>query len=737
MDIHKTKIVYFLFAILIIPVSGVPGFSQQVIPSVIPQPRHLTMNSGSFCLNDAVILAPDNQRISGVIKFFTDAVKKQTGIRLKKGTTTGNIRFGLSATIVHPEGYSILIDTSGILVQARSDTGLFWAVQTLRQLLPPDHPQEVYLPCLTISDEPSYAWRSNMLDVGRHFFPVAFIRQHIDLLSYYKYNIFHWHLTEDQGWRIEIKKYPDLTAKGAYRIEPDGSAYGGFYTQKEISELVQYAKDRNVTIVPEIEMPGHCLAALASYPELSCLKTQFKVASYWGVINDVYCAGQEETYDFITDVLDEVFEMFPSRYIHIGGDEVPKYRWQHCQVCQQKISDDELKDEHGLQSYFIRRIQKYLKSKNRVLIGWDEIMEGGVDTSAIIEVWRGPEKANEAISNQNAIIQTLYFDAPQVTLNLRKTFSYSPAVEGAGTKVLGAECPLWTEGVTTINAHYMLYPRIQAFSEALWNGATEFTDFTERLKQHYDMMDRQGILYGIDGKNLVTVGISFSPQTKSWKIQEQHEIGDLKIRYTKGNKIPDPGSPVFTDSLVIREPVPVVITAFRKDRQAMLPVRYNIMDHLAVGKKTAFKNPYHQNYSKAGDFGLTDGISGSLKYNDGTWLGWWGSDLDIIVDLDLVMTISSLQLNCMQQIQLWIMFPRKVSFSVSSDGKQWKDLPAVLNDVPDDDFTPWQHRFTYVFPTPTRVRFIHAVAENYGTLPSWHNGARENAWIFADEIIVQ
>ena len=418
------------------------SFSQQFV-SIIPQPQQLEMRKGSFLFQDARLVMPVEPKAKKIAQFFADAVKQQTGIMLLDTKSSSyTINFSYKKSITNTEGYEIDIQPQTILVQANNDKGLFWAVQTLRQLIPMEMSSVVEVPCLQIKDAPQYAWRSNMLDVSRHFFSVDFLKKHIDLLSLYKINTFHWHLTDDQGWRIAIKKYPKLTSLGAWRKEADGSSHGGFYSQEQIKDVVSYAQQRNITVIPEIEMPGHTMAAIVAYPELSCRKKQLEVASYFGVINDVYCAGQERTYQFCQDVLTEVLALFPSKYIHIGGDEVPKFRWQQCPVCQQKIKAQGLKDEHELQSYFIKRIQKFLQSKGRVLIGWDEIMEGGADKNAIIEVWRGQEKAKEAIANGNAIIQTLYLDGPPASLTLQKSFAFDPSVAGDNKKVLGADSPV-------------------------------------------------------------------------------------------------------------------------------------------------------------------------------------------------------------------------------------------------------------------------------------------------------
>ena len=724
-----------VFCIVAYTLITVTLFSQSFI-SIIPQPQQLEMRKGSFILQDARLVMPVEAKAKKIAQFFADAVKQQTGISLLATKSSSyTINFSYKKSITNTEGYEIDIQPQTILVQANNDKGLFWAVQTLRQLIPMEMSSVVEVPCLQIKDAPQYAWRSNMLDVSRHFFSVEFLKKHIDLLSLYKFNTFHWHLTDDQGWRIAIKKYPKLTSVGAWRTEADGSSHGGFYTQEQIKEVVSYAQQRNITIIPEIEMPGHTMAAIVAYPELSCRKKQLEVASYFGVINDVYCAGQERTYQFCQDVLAEVLALFPSKYIHIGGDEVPKFRWQQCPVCQQKIKTQGLKDEHELQSYFIKRIQKFLQSKGRVLIGWDEIMEGGADKNAIIEVWRGQEKAKEAIANGNSIIQTLYLDGPPASLTLQKSFAFDPLIAGDNKKVLGADCPLWTEWVTEYNAEYMLYPRVQAFAERLWNDKTNYPDFRKRLRRHYERMDKMQVMFGAEDKNLLATQLKYLPEEKQWRLYAETGLDEIQIFYSLNDESPSEHS--FADSLSISSPENINLVPMRKGKQALAVLQYIIMDHKALGKKVNFKEAYHENYKKIGDYGLTDGIKGSLNFGDGTWMGWSGNNLDMVVDMDSSVSIQYLQLNCLQQTQSWILLPKKVEFFISDDGENWKQLTTQTHNIPDEDFKPQVHEFSYRIPIAMKARYIRAVATNYGKLPAWHNGAGGDAWIFSDELIVR
>lgn len=705
--------------------------------SIIPLPSHIEVSNGTFCLNLAEIILPSDKQAKKLADYLADAVLKQCNVDLFQTTGKNKIIFQYCDKIKNPEGYQILISRNKIRFTAANDTGLFRAIQSFRQLLPVVPEGQIFLPCMQVIDEPIYRWRSNMLDVSRHFFSVDYLKKHIDMLAYYKYNFFHWHLTDDQGWRIEIKKYPELTRTGAYRIESDGSVYGGYYTQQEISEVIEYARQRYITIIPEIEMPGHCLAALASYPELSCRKIQFSVPNNWGVFNDVYCAGNEQTYLFIEDVLEEVLKLFPSKYIHIGGDEVPKYRWQNCSDCQKKITTGHLKNEEGLQSYFITRIQNYLKSHNRVMIGWDEILEGGISSDAIVEVWRGKEKEQEALKNGNKIIQTLYFDAPPDVLGIKKTLNYKPSDSKYNKFVFGAECPLWTENITEFNADYMLYPRIQAFSEALWNGNTTEMDFRLRLKKHYTLMDNLKIYYSKESKPFFYVTLKFIPDIKAWRLFEIHENNNVKIHFTSDGSVPVLESKIFTDSLTILNPQLLTVAAIRDDSVTSLPVRFSIVENTITGKTPVFSTPCNEKYNKGGIYGMTDGITGSMNFADGTWMGWWGEDVNFFVDLGFQKEINFIQINFMQQVQSWILLPNKVEFFISDDMKNWKQIASLSHNISEKNTTPQVYQFSYQLPETIKASYLKVNAVNFGQLPAWHIGAGGNSWLFADELIVR
>lgn len=532
------KTLYLILGILITAAGckSVPQPADSNALAIIPAPVSLMTLKGNFVFSEKtrIILSEINSETRLAADFLAGLIKNPTGmaIQVEQGSkpVNGSVFMTLDTAIKNDEGYLLSVTPKKIIIKARSAIGLFYAVQTLRQLLPADVENQKVVEGLALSvsaceikDEPRFIYRGMHLDVARHLFPVETIKRYIDMIALHKMNTFHWHLTEDQGWRIEIKKYPRLTEVGAFRKETlvghgrtkpnvyDGVPYGGFYTQEEVREVVDYAKSRFVTIIPEIEMPGHALAALASYPELSCTGGPFEVYPRWGIVDDVYCAGKEGTFKFLEDVLTEVTELFPGKYIHIGGDECPKTKWEKCPLCQKRMKDEGLKDEHELQSYFIQRIEKFLISKDRKLIGWDEILEGGLAPEATVMSWRGIEGGIAAAKQKHDVIMTpnkfVYLDYYQCEpegeplaiggyLPLERVYSYNPMPDELTVEeqkyILGVQGNVWTEYMPTAeHMEYMAYPRMFAIAEMGWTPERlrDFNDFVSRidvLKKRYD-----------------------------------------------------------------------------------------------------------------------------------------------------------------------------------------------------------------------------------------------------------
>ncbi|MFN8531168.1 MAG: beta-N-acetylhexosaminidase [Anaerolineae bacterium] len=503
--------------------------------SLIPYPQSVTAGAGHFSLTPHTAIYA-SMAVEDAAETFAALLRQQTALPLPvRPLSDGAAQAQHLNLILLPEAedagaesYHLRVTPDQMEIRAGSAAGLFYGMQTLRQLLPPTPQPDAALtiPAVTIDDAPRFRWRGLHLDVGRHFFPIAFVKKFIDALAAHKYNVFHWHLTEDQGWRIEIKQYPRLTEVGsrrsatpipADRTKPDGVPYGGFYTQEEIREVVAYAAQRFITVVPEIEMPGHALAALASYPELGCVGHGYQVGTTWGILEDVFCAGNEDTFTFLQNVLTEVLDLFPSEYIHIGGDECPKVRWEHCPKCQAAIKREGLKDEHELQSYFIRRMEAFLNQQGRRLVGWDEILEGGLAPNATVMSWRGTEGGIAAAAAGHDVIMspttTVYLDYYQSEdtdneppaiggyIPIEHVYAFNP-VDGVPadkvSHVLGGQGNIWSEYMPTgAQVEYMVYPRACALAEALWTApaSRSFDDFAHRLTGHLPRLAALGLNY--------------------------------------------------------------------------------------------------------------------------------------------------------------------------------------------------------------------------------------------------
>jgi hexosaminidase len=509
--------------------------------SLIPMPKKITKHSGKFTIKSKtrIIVTAGNDEVKWIGSHMANQIGSATGYNIKVEESAGEnkaiknaIAFILDESIaLKEEGYFLNITPKSIIITGKSPAGLFYGKQTLRQLLPAEieNTEPVKgiswtIPCVDIEDEPRFPYRGLHLDVGRHFFSKSFVKKYIELMALYKFNYFHWHLTEDQGWRIEIKKYPKLAEVAAYRNETivghhsdrphqfDGQRYGGYYTQEDIKEIVDHAGKHYVTIVPEIEMPGHSQAALAAYPELGCAGGPYEVATRWGIFKEVYCAGNEKTFEFLEGVLTEVIELFPGKYIHIGGDECPKDRWNECDRCQARIKEEGLEDENELQSYFTKRIETFLLAHDRRLIGWDEILEGGLAPEATVMSWRGTKGGIEAAKLNHDVIMTpthfCYFDYYQSKeksgeplaiggfLPLDTVYSFEPVPDELTVEeakhILGAQGNVWTEYIKTPeHVEYMAYPRACALAEAVWTPKENknFNDFLKRMEEHYQRLN--------------------------------------------------------------------------------------------------------------------------------------------------------------------------------------------------------------------------------------------------------
>lgn len=768
--------------LLMLPISW-PAAAQKSALTVdsryplIPLPANLQPKEGEFLISPTTLLSvnAEAKEASELVDFLGEVIsaslqgkKIKTRVSNAEGAPeTNSIQLLIDGnSSIPPEGYELEVQPGWIQLKASSPTGAFWGVQTLRQLLPPvkgkSGQEPVAVPCVRIEDAPRFSYRGLHLDVVRHMFPVAFIKKYIDLMSRYKLNTFHWHLTDDQGWRIEIKKYPALQKVAAFRNETlighysdqperfDGKRYGGYYTRKEVNEVVEYARLRHVTIIPEIEMPGHALAALSAYPGLGCTGGPYTAATKWGVFEDIFCAGNDETFHFLEDVLEEVMTLFPGKYIHVGGDEAPKKRWKNCPKCQARIKAEGLKDEHELQSYFIQRIEKFLNARGRQLIGWDEILEGGLAPNAAVMSWRGASGGIEAARQGHDVVMTpnahLYLDhyqgqgpAEPVAIGgftpLKEVYDYEPVpaeLSGAATaRVLGAQGNLWTEYIPTPeHAEYMVYPRALALAEVVWTPVDQknYNGFLKRLQgnlQHLSALevnyarhvfDVQGTAKADAGRLLVTL---------------HSEDQSAEIRYTLDGSQPVISSPKYENPLSIDSPVTVKAARFKNGQLVGNVFEQVYFAHRALGKTVSLTQAPSEKYPGEGPQSLVDGLPGSARTAD-NWLGWEGQDMEAVVDLGEAQLVNSISLHFGNSRGQWIHAPAKVEVWFSYDGSAFtpyfeqagisSDEATVKLDIPVGE---------------ENIRYIKVIAHNAGEIPSGNPGAGHQAWLFADEIIVE
>jgi hexosaminidase len=574
--------------------------------SIIPQPLILKARAGNFVIGKKTRIYVDhnNTSLRKIGEMLSTQLKLETGFDISVNETPGNstndaiiLTRNNAVDTLGTEGYNLSVRPERIIIKSVHPTGVFYGMQTLLQLLPvisEAKNNRFIIQGVDIIDKPRFGWRGMMLDVGRYFYSVDFIKKFIDYLAMHKMNTFHWHLTDDQGWRIEIKKYPKLTQIGAWReatqydratSQIDQNPHGGYYTQDQIREVVAYAKDRFVNIIPEIEMPGHALAALVAYPELSCTGGPFKIPLYWNIQKDVYCAGNEQTFQFLEDVLTEVADLFPSPVIHIGGDECPKDRWKLCPKCQARMKAEGLKDEHELQSYFIRRIEKFLLTKNKRIIGWDEILEGGLAPNAAVMSWRGVVGGIAAAKLHHDVVMSpsdyAYFDYYQGEpylepvafgglLTLEKVYSYEPVPAELNAKealfIKGVQANIWSEFIhSPEKVEYMSFPRVAALAEVGWTDPKlkNWEDFKRRMVMQYKRYENAGINYSKTAMNVTYTSVKNNTNGTAIITLKTNSY-QPEIRYTIDATEPIASSPIYYNPFTIKLPGTIKAAVFEK-----------------------------------------------------------------------------------------------------------------------------------------------------------------------------
>ena len=750
--------------------------------AIVPYPNHLETGRGTYRVTDRPVTCDSrtDERTQRAVVGFAARLATVTGgtnpVTVADEVPASGIRFVTDESLP-AEGYELNVDGEGIEVRASQFPGFLYALQSLEQLLPaavygtepaPDAAWEV--PCVKIADAPRFAYRGMHLDVARHFFSVDEVKRYIDVMAIHKLNTLHWHLTDDQGWRIEIKRYPELTAVGSIRKATvvrkewgtyDGTPYGGFYTQDEIRDVVKYAADRGVTVIPEIDLPGHMLAALTAYPELGCTGGPYEVWGRWGVADDVLCPGREKTFEFLEGVLTEVMELFPSEYIHIGGDECPKVRWEKCPRCQAKIRQLGLKDdgehtaEHYLQSYVTDRIGKFLAQHGRRIIGWDEILEGRAPSDAVVMSWRGSEGGIAAAKLGHDVIMTpnshFYFDYYQSLdtdaepfgiggyIPMEQVYSYDPAFPELTPEqqkhILGVQANLWTEYVLSDeHLEYMLLPRLAALSEVQW-CQPETKDWNRfigsfRMDEIYSQMGYEFAKH-IFG---VTASYAVDPE-KGGVVMTLTTQGGAPIRYTLDGSDPTASSPLYKAPVTIGESCTFKAAALREGMQT--PVYTRKFDfNKATGRRIALNAAPTLKYTYGGASLLVDGYRGGPVYSNGAWIGFLHEPLDVTIDMQGAKPYSAVTVESLVEKGEWVFPPSSVGVYLSDDGSEFTE--AALMSVPQetagspDGVKP----FKVLFPE-TSARYLRVVARTVDPIPAWHGAAGQKAHMFVDEIIVE
>ena len=696
--------------------------------NILPSPQQFELKEGKFLFDASTGVFADSVFFEQIPYLKSISSQPLNG----ESTTIALLYEGAFSD----EEYILDISEDTIAISATTSEGIIRGIQTLRQLLPLQK-KSAYIPALSIHDYPRFSWRGMLLDCSRHFMEKDFIKRYIDLLALHKMNVLHWHLTEDQGWRIEIEQYPKLTEIGAWRTQKDGSIYGGFYTKEDIREIVAYAKERHITVVPEIELPGHSLAALASYPQLSCTGGPFEVENDWGVFKDIYCAGNDSVFMFLENVLDEVLELFPSKYIHIGGDEAPKYRWDNCNKCKARMRNEGLDDSHQLQSYFITRIERYLNSKGRQIIGWDEILEGGLAPSATVQSWRGMDGGIAAAKSGHYAIMSptshAYFDYDLDAIDLQKVYSFEPIPsvlsEEEAQFILGGECNMWSERAPQDLVDSKVFPRLLAMSEVLWTTAPkDYPNFYKKVQKHYDILDAFGVDYGYE-----SVPITSHCEYKNGQFEYRlfSATPDITLEYRLDNS--DWKS--YSESFFVSNSVLVEARGF-KNGKPYGEYKQSVNKHIANGKKVSYAVPFSPNYPAKEELTLTDGLVGSnTKFRDGRWQGFYGESLDVLIDLEEEQTINTIDVGCFQYNLSWILMPKSIRIYSSDDGINFEKLVSFQNTISPQKEGQFRHQYSLL--CSARTRYIRLVAENFGILPDWHPAAGSQAWLFVDEIMIR
>lgn len=744
--------------------------------NVIPLPAEIELTEGEgFTLAEGtrIVYPTDNVKMKRNAEFLAEYVKEQTGKTLipEAGVDGKRIMLCVVPNEEQPEGYNLKVTKDAVIITGASEAGVFYGIQTLRKSISAvKNNANIVLPAVEINDAPRFGYRGSMLDVSRHFFPVDSVKRYIDMLALHNINRFHWHLSDDQGWRIEIKCRPGLAEQGSKRKETvigrnsgnyDGIPYGGYYTREEAVEIVRYAAERYITVIPEIDMPGHMMGALNVYPELGCTGGPYEVWTQWGVSNEVLCAGNDSTLKFIEDVLGEIIEIFPSEYIHVGGDECPKVRWKECPKCQARIKqlgikgDEKHTAEEYLQSFIIAHAEKFLNAHGRQIIGWDEILEGGLAPNATVMSWRGEGGAIEAARQHHKAIMVptsyLYFDYYQTTdtqneplaiggyVPLERVYSFDPCPKELTPEeqkyIIGVQANLWTEYVTTYNhVEYMLLPRMAALGEIQWSAAEKnYEGFLKRLPKLVEIYDVKHYNYA---RHIFDVKAKMIPDTEEEVLKVALSTMDnAPIYYTTDGSEPTKSSALYTDTLKINENCKLNAVSIRSCGNSRV-FREEIKMHKACFKPITMLQPINAKYAYDGAETLVDGLKGTFNYKTGRWIAFYPNDMEAIIDMKQPTEFNSVSVSSLVEKGDWIFDMRHLAVSISDDGETFteigaEDYPAMTEDNPNQIYD-----HTLSFDNTQKARYIKVYAQPEHSIPEWHGGKGHPAFIFIDEITV-
>ena len=730
--------------------------------SIVPLPNKVQQNHGAFVLTPNTIIGTTNPELLPAAEYLKGILSVATGYNIQVKEGKGNITLSTTAIEGKEGAYTLTAKPDQIEITGNSYNGVIAGIESLRQLFPPqiESKQKVSgtdwaIPTVNIQDAPRFEWRGIMLDVSRHFYTTDEVKELLDVMALYKMNKFHWHLTDDQGWRIEIKKYPELTQIGAQRKETvigrnsgkyDGKPYGEgmFYTQDEIRDVIAYAQERFITIIPEIDLPGHQLAAITTYPDLGCTGGPYEVWTQWGVSDDVICAGNEKAMTFLEDVLGEVIDLFPSEYIHVGGDEAGKSAWKKCPKCQALMTEKGMKSVDELQSYMIHRAEEFLNSKDRRLIGWDEILEGGLAPEATVMSWRGEDGGIKSARMGHDVVMTpgnyMYLDFYQADPKtqpyaiggytpIKKVYSYDPVPADSLTAeecrhILGVQANTWTEYIQTPeHLEYMMFPRALAVAEIGWTPQELRTweDFKPRMNAHISKLQGMGIrTFTLSDELEVTMQVDTAG--REIEVILDAEKYPAEIRYTTDGSVPVASSALYAGPITVQDSAHIKAAIFRDGVLQGTPTEKKVDYHRAINKPIHYNSKLYEGYMAGGTNALLDGYRGGLTYLDGRWQGYL-DDLDCVIDMEEDTDIHKVSIRFMQLIGPGVFQPGQVELLTSEDGENFISRGIVPTTVPADDPDLLFQEYTFDGNWKTRYIRLKAPRANPG-------------FIFADEIVV-